>query len=244
MEKSICKLCIIQDRKASLMVFQNSHSVLPILPSFNTCFHLFPNDITSYFWTAILKDLRQKKEGISFDNFESKVWNPFFGSCSGFLVSIREKTIKLREVHNMDKYVERNHEITEQLHLLFNAIEVCQKRPPSSHPPSWVVDGVTQMKKYLSLCDQARAAGTVLQLRNKLQLKGNFSVVESLSQEFSFSMQDQFLNSINPKMFAAASFLEKLTSRRDRWICIETFSKCLDVVEWIRKETKGKNDLV
>ena len=53
-------------------------------------------------------------------------------------------------------------------------------------------------------------------------------------------MKDQPLSAVNQKLIDAGAFLKDLASEHSKLDCLETFSKCLGVVRWIRSETKGQ----
>ena len=51
-------------------------------------------------------------------------------------------------------------------------------------------------------------------------------------------MKDQTLADINEELIGAGEFLSGFTG--DKLECIEKFSKCQNIVQWIRDTTKGK----
>ena len=54
-------------------------------------------------------------------------------------------------------------------------------------------------------------------------------------------MKDQTLQAIDGNLISAAKFLEHLVSdyQSSKMKCLESYVDCQDVVQWIRKETKG-----
>ena len=54
-------------------------------------------------------------------------------------------------------------------------------------------------------------------------------------------MQDKSLADIDQNSFGTGEFLREFVSNNKRLDCLQTFARCLTVVEWIRKETKGVN---
>ena len=232
--------------KFELISFETAHSLFPILIQFDSLSRLEPSDFFEMVWDAKLKVLMKSEMTLSIQNVEPAIWGPVFSECEEILESIKRSNVKLKEVSNIMTCIGREHDICEQLHQLHSAVELCSGRSPSSCIPSWISESVKLMEHYLSLCQQADSAKTVLSLRNELQLSGDFSIIEMVANKVDTSMQEQPLSSVDSGVVTAVSFLEKLTSRKHMLDsshtfrdCLQTFCDCLGVVEWIRKETKG-----
>ena len=239
---NINELCQITDTNVSLMFFKSCQEILPILIKFDVLFRRYPNKFVLNF----LKSAIQNSTSPSLEKFVPMIWDPVYIKCCELRDGIKEKSIKLKEVHNIySEYMGNKGEINkgevkEQLHLLQSALEVCQDQTPSSLPPPWIEDAVNHMENYLSLCTQASAANLILELRDKLELSGNFNLVENVAQKITSSMQNQPLSFIdNNNMVDAVSFFGELSSSPKKSHCIEAFSKCHDIVKWIQKETTG-----
>ena len=54
-------------------------------------------------------------------------------------------------------------------------------------------------------------------------------------------MKGQMLRAVDSSLISAAEFLENFVSdcQSSKMKCLESYVNCQDVVEWIRKETKG-----
>ena len=52
-------------------------------------------------------------------------------------------------------------------------------------------------------------------------------------------MNSKSLDSIDEKLTGAGEFLSMIKDDRSKIICLEVFAKSINIVEWIRKETKG-----
>ena len=55
----------------------------------------------------------------------------------------------------------------------------------------------------------------------------------------SSSMKEKTLDVIDQTLINAGEFLGMVEGERSRLDCLRTFTDSLEVVEWIRKETKG-----
>ena len=55
----------------------------------------------------------------------------------------------------------------------------------------------------------------------------------------SSSMKGKTLEAIDASLIQAGDFLKIIEGDRNKLMCLEVFADSLDIVEWIRKETKG-----
>ena len=55
----------------------------------------------------------------------------------------------------------------------------------------------------------------------------------------SSTMKDKTLEAINASLIEAGDFLKEVEGDRRKLRCLEIFADSVEVVEWIRKETKG-----
>ena len=53
-------------------------------------------------------------------------------------------------------------------------------------------------------------------------------------------MKDQTLASVDDKLVRAGRFLEDISSNPGKLECLVCFSKCQNVIKWLRDETNGK----
>ena len=52
-------------------------------------------------------------------------------------------------------------------------------------------------------------------------------------------MRDKTLASIDQNLIDTGEFLKEFVADHKKLECLQTFARCLPVVQWIRKETKG-----
>ena len=217
--------------------FKSGLTVQPILTHFYVIFNECPSKFSRHFLKVALK----KITSLSLASFVTDIWEPVYSKCLSFVESVRLKTIKLGEVHNIYEYVGDKEEVKTHLHFLQSALEKCQNRKPVSVPPKWMHDAIEHMGFYLSLCDESHAANLILELKTKLRLGGNFEMVEKVAKQMVLPTQDDMLSSIDKNIVATAVvFFAELASNKDRYLSIKKFAECSDIVQWIQKETKGK----
>ena len=51
-------------------------------------------------------------------------------------------------------------------------------------------------------------------------------------------MKDQSLDSVDQTLIRAGQFLQEFATNENLY-CLETYCKCLDIVTWLKKNTKG-----
>ena len=54
------------------------------------------------------------------------------------------------------------------------------------------------------------------------------------------TMRDQTLAAVDESLIDAGEFLRELLEDKERLRCLKTFAGCMDIVNWIRDETKGE----
>ena len=204
-----------------------------ILEDFKSLFKTNDNKLVRYFFYSMLRD-SVKNQPISCANFVTVVWNPFFQKCCRFLNDVKKKSIKLKEILTIDRDCTSSEQLENELIKLCCGVENCHDNKKLERDHRWISESVMQIKTYLSMCDQAKAADTVLEIKEKLKLSGNFDIVECVAQKVSETLQDQPLSSIDVNMGALASFLQDMASSEEKKNCIETFSDCMDIVNWIK----------
>ena len=236
-QMSINKLYVIENDAILLTFFKSCHDIQSILIRFDILFRKFPNKFSVYF----LKSALESSTSLSLQNFVVSIWNPLYNKCELLINSLKDKSIELVEVRKIyEKYINHGENVVEQLYLLHSALELCEERNPSSMPPAWIKDTVDHMNNYLSLCKQSSAARLILELRDRLNLTGDFTVVEDVVKQIASSTQGQSLSAIHNTMVAAVSFFGELLSNPRKCDCIEAYLECYNIIQWIHNETKGK----
>ena len=220
--------------KVQFLCFDVAHSLHVILTPFKVLFETHRSDIFLKIWRSKLKEAERAKETLTFDYVVAKIWNPVFEECCRLLDDIQSMSIKLKEV---DKYFCDIEHINDHLKNLFYAIEDIRNQNPRCTDCKWISVAVFRIEQYWSLCEQAKAAKVVLELKKRLDLTGNFEVIEAVAGKVTTSMKEEALDAIDQRMIQTKSFLEQVTSKNNLK-CLEKFAECLNVVDWMRKGNK------
>ena len=214
--------------------FKAAQPLQPMLSSFHHLAIQYPSELFQHVWKAQLKVVSGEKQALKIADVKTKVWDPVFQACCLLIDSVKSLTITLAAVNQDFRNLEDRQY---HLELLFKAVEACFGRTVDS--TTWIRAAIDRMCLYWSLCEQADAAKTVLELKDSLKLKGNFEVIESVAGAFTVSMGQQTLDSIDQKLVETSSFLKNFSKDRKKLESLKSFSACLDIVEWIRKESQG-----
>ncbi len=231
---SLQQLGTVHNNVLHIIPFEEYINILSILENFNSLFKVYENDFVKYFFKSLVRSSIKSKVQVNLQNFVEDIWNPFFKRSCIFIESIRDRSIKLREIDEIESHCTKSDRLESQLLSLFCGLEVCRGRSPSIADRSWILKPVNQIQTYVSLCEQAKAARMVLQIKEKLELTGDFDIVEHVAHKVSETMQDQPLSSIDISVGAVASFLKDMASSKQKSDSIEIFSNCLDIVTWMK----------
>jgi hypothetical protein len=218
----------------------------------------YQNDFFHRIWArTAIRAAKASAAELTIPDIVIRIWTPAFEECCQILDSLNNCSITLREVD--DRFLRFNNNIsTLKFHLeqLHKGVEVCHDRPPPPGCPPWIDVAVERMQQYWTLSRYAEAAKTVLKLRDELMLTGDFALMETIAKkvlstiieicgilmffggtQMSSSMKDKPLDVIDQSLINAGEFLGMVEGKR--LDCLHTFAESLEVVEWIRTETKG-----
>lgn len=131
---------------------------------------------------AALSVRRKEKTKLAIPDIVTAIWEPTFLECTTLLDTLYYRSIKLVEVDHYFKSMQQN--MKWELETLCTGIHLCVQ----SHEQNnlrWI-DGVVQhIEDYWSLLTLSKAAGVVMELKNKLNLSGDFKAIETLANQVS-----------------------------------------------------------
>ena len=91
--------------------------------------------------------------------------------------------MKLQEVDDRFHGYDSPSVIQSHLEKLHKGVELCCNRVPPVRCPPWIRSAVERMQQYWTLSRYAKAAETVLELKRKLGLTGEFSLMETIARQ-------------------------------------------------------------
>ena len=239
--KPICSLCSVNEDSTAIE-FKCFLQARPLhirrVPLFYSLFSgNHHSDLFQKIWKSKLDEVLRTKVKLTFEEVATKVWDPVFEECSELVDSVRGRTLKLKKVDSYFLQLKVG-SVSQNLKDLYTAVEACRNKTEENS--GWIQRSVDLMEQYWALCKQVKAANIVLELRDKLKLAGDFEIFQDVASRVNTSMMDAPLESIGRKTLKdAKSFLDKATEEEKKLECLEQFTACLSIVEWMRKETKG-----
>ncbi len=171
---------------ASQMTFHSFQSAAPLDPikvKYDFLARHYQNDLFHRIWEHTSMAAAKVTE-LTIQDIVTRIWKPAFEECCRILESLKGRTMKLREVDNRFKRYDDPGKIKSHLENLYKGIELCFGRSqPSASTPGWIRSAVESMQQYWTLSRYAKAAQTILELRKRLELTGEFSIMETIATQ-------------------------------------------------------------
>ena len=122
----------------------------------------------------------QEEPELTIEDIRTQIWDPTFEECTRLLESLHDRSIQLVDV---DRYFSQIKDKETQLHCLHDGITECEGGVRQKEKYEWIVTAVKLMEEYWSLLKLADAARTVMTLKDKLNLSGDFSLIQTIADE-------------------------------------------------------------
>lgn len=122
---------------------------------------------------------------LSLADIRTKLWDPVIEKCTELLTTLQQCTITLSVVD--EYFYDHRHSkeaLVTSLVNLFHGLSTYQaKFEKKEMKIQKIEEGVDLMQQYWSLCNYATAAKICLELKERLELTGDFKMVEILAQQ-------------------------------------------------------------
>lgn len=182
--KQIRSLCVSQGPNQLVdKCFNAAVSLDPIKVKYDFMARHHPNDIFHRVWDVVLMKAGRQNTELTIEDIVTKIWNPTFQECCQILDSLNNRSMMLGEVNERFRNYDDGNNIKVQLQKLHKGVERCLNRTPPSERPTWIDRAVERMQQYWTLSRYATAAQTILQLKEKLELTGDFSLMETIAKK-------------------------------------------------------------
>ena len=138
----------------------------------------YSNDIFSAIWQKKVNELADCST-LTIEDINYKLWKPAIGECNKLLTALQQRTIKLSEVDNHFSQYQSHMDIA-----VYNLTRLCKalrEIRKCVYNENKIKEAVSIMQQYWSLCKYSSAAKTCLQLKEQLELQGDFGVVKDLA---------------------------------------------------------------
>ena len=164
-------------------------SALPldeISEKFDVLFRDCSTDLVLKIWKSHMKAAASRTP-LVIEDIKTKIWYPTFEECKHLLDSVRDRSIKLTEVDYYFRQFERREMILQRLN---NGMRKCLGAAGHSKKLDWIKTAVHFMEEYWSLLNLADAAKTVMSLKSKRKLSGDFILIETIAKKVTILLHD------------------------------------------------------
>lgn len=197
------------------------------------------------------------KPSLTLPQVVTQIWAPVFEECNQIVEELSSLAMPLTK---MKKYLfpKEKKKLEESLWNLCYVVDACRSlNGKEKIGQEWVREAVDRMLKYYTLCKYADAAEILGKLKEVLNLKGDFSLVKTLSEQvcdifylrFLYKYLVSFfqvsknvseeitLKTVDETVVETGDVLKDIADDPGRQICLDTFCNCMDLVYWLQNET-------
>ena len=176
----INKLCTHEKNNIEFHSLWSAFPIDDTAYKFDIMFREFSTDIFHTIWKIHMRKAGSGAQELSIIHIKTKIWDPTFNECHRLLESLYNRSIKFTDV---DKYFLQVKEKEMQLHRLHSGVMVCLGKQEQKSAQNWIPITIKLMEEYWSLKKLAHAARTVMTLKEKLRLSGDFSLIQTIAEK-------------------------------------------------------------
>ncbi len=171
----ISDLCRLENDKFQLCCLKSAQPLDVFVDNFGVMMRKSPNIFICKLTKKLKDALAPLDTEITVNDIFSKIWQPAFTFCQNLLTDLANRSMKLDFV---DKHLKKqfSKNLVNDINDLAEAIRSCSQPIPQSHQ---LQSAVKKVRDYWRLCRYEGGARVFLQLRDVLNLKGDFSLIES-----------------------------------------------------------------
>lgn len=147
-----------------------------ILDKFYVMFRDHSTELVCTVWKFHMK--KASSTILLIKDITTKIWEPTFEQCKRLRDSVQNQSIKL---HDVDLYFRHIEKIEMNLHRLHCGIMKCMGIV--RREVDWINKAVELMEEYWSIINLSDAAKTIMTLKKKLKLSGDFSLIQTIAEE-------------------------------------------------------------
>jgi hypothetical protein len=153
-----------------------------ILNKFHALFKDHSTEIVNAVWKSHMKkaisEALETSKRLVIADIKTKIWDPTFEESKRLWESLQNRSIKLREIDCFFKDVQNREMVLRRLHC---GIKKCLG--DNRQQEDWITEAVRLMKEYWSLVSLSDAAKTVMILKEKLKLSGDFHLIQTIAEK-------------------------------------------------------------
>lgn len=145
----------------------------------------YSSDLFNRFWLEKVSQVSKEKKPLTFQQVVDVVWIPVFNRCMKLLDDLKSRKLILSDVDGLFKenYSSdiNQDRLIQDLCNLYVGINTCNKQ--SSNDSYWIQSVVCHIVQYWNLCSYHEVARAFIKIRDMLQLKGDFALVETVANQ-------------------------------------------------------------
>ena len=253
--RKIKDLCSVKDGILKLSCLHDARPLDPFVDHFG----IMQSKGSSLFLQPLRQNMKQvlMRTGLTIADIYSQIWKPTFVHCQKLVNGLASLKMTLSFVNLHLKPCKKNLET--EVRILATGLKRCS----TVVPDNGTIDlALSKVRDYWRICEYQGGAQVVLNLRKVLNLEGgDFSQIQKLAANVSYqlvvtirscigfspppqletSKKDKTLASIDSDLVKAGEFLREIIDKPERKHCLQTFVKCQDIIEWLRKSTQSEN---
>ncbi len=176
----ISEICHSDETHAvTIHCFIQARPLDPFVNQFIAISQTHTNDFFHQYW----KDQKEQPGSLPMKISDVvQIWKKALDDCIHLIESLRSRSIRLPRVEVLLEKYSTKQTLTDNMRNLEIGICECIGKPRPSNQ-AWINGCIQRMYQYQSLCQHASAALAFLQLKECLELTGDFSIVEKLASE-------------------------------------------------------------
>ncbi|CAB4005504.1 Hypothetical predicted protein, partial [Paramuricea clavata] len=233
-ELSICDLCTKRSGGYDIVFF-----------NLDDKFHEMVSKITEIKNSQIFKKLWQKygeklkNELVTMEVMFTKIWSRILDKLKSINEQFLDGEMQLKKV---DKYLvmcNTDYDGLEEEFMLLSRYFSGTAHLGGVKKKLGV--SIKKVRSYKQLFDAQQAALAILELQEVMGLEGDFSQVEKIKEIIGGKFERQAIKSVSDNLLKAGELLKDINPTRRS--CLMAFTKCFDLVTWLRKSIQDEQEL-
>ena len=177
---NVNELCTRIDQQCVVQCFPDAAPLKPFMNHFWIMTKVCNSKIFVDFWhERALSAVKNLSAGLALCDIEKELWTPVFNQCKELLDKLKDCSLSLQVV---DEVFKNQPDVSGNIKQLCRGVEMCQKGHDVKDFKC-IRGVIVRMNQYWRLCSFAETAESFLQLRDALNLTGDFGLVERIAAQ-------------------------------------------------------------
>lgn len=183
-----CTIKELYNPKIVMCYFPKTTPMEQLMEQFWIMTHKCKNGIVIDFWKENFTTATSEPSDLALRSAVTAVWPIVFSQCVNLLNGLKDYSISLLTVDTLFKGKPVIN-VTDNITELYKGVELCQNRSEPSDF-TWIHGVVERMNQFWQLCEFADAARVFLEVRDALNLTGDFQLVENVASQVRHNYAD------------------------------------------------------